>query len=43
MKVIDLVHIISENMPVYPGTEGPKLIFLELFFKKYVDRCRKIM
>ncbi|NRY59624.1 cyclase family protein [Clostridium beijerinckii] len=25
MKVIDLTHSISENMPVYPGTEKPKL------------------
>lgn len=25
MKVIDLTHTISENMPVYPGTEEPKL------------------
>lgn len=25
MKVIDLTHTISENMPVYPGTETPKL------------------
>ena len=25
MKVIDLTHLISEDMPVYPGTEGPKL------------------
>ncbi|OCA99640.1 cyclase family protein [Clostridium beijerinckii] len=25
MKVIDLTHTISENMPVYPGTEKPKL------------------
>ncbi|MDF2946456.1 MAG: hydrolase [Bacillales bacterium] len=25
MKIIDLTHTISENMPVYPGTEGPKL------------------
>ncbi|MBR0598834.1 cyclase family protein [Sinanaerobacter chloroacetimidivorans] len=24
MKVIDLTHFISEDMPVYPGTEGPK-------------------
>ena len=23
MKVIDLTHIIDENMPVYPGTEAP--------------------
>lgn len=25
MRVIDLTHFISEDMPVYPGTEGPKL------------------
>ncbi len=25
MKVIDLTHTISENTPVYPGTERPKL------------------
>lgn len=25
MKIIDLTHTISEEMPVYPGTEGPKL------------------
>jgi kynurenine formamidase len=25
MKVVDLTHIISEDMPVYPGTEPPKL------------------
>ncbi|EKQ56106.1 MULTISPECIES: cyclase family protein [unclassified Clostridium] len=25
MKIIDLTHTISENMPVYPGTECPKL------------------
>ena len=25
MKVIDLTHTISEAMPVYPGTEKPKL------------------
>lgn len=25
MKIIDLTHTISEKMPVYPGTEGPKL------------------
>ena len=24
MKVIDLTHLITENMPVYPGTEPPK-------------------
>ena len=26
MKVIDLTHIITADMPVYPGTEPPKLI-----------------
>jgi len=25
LKIIDLTHTISENMPVYPGTEPPKL------------------
>ncbi len=25
MRVIDLTHTISENMPVYPGTESPSL------------------
>ena len=25
MTVIDLTHTISENMPVYPGTEAPRL------------------
>jgi len=25
MKVIDLTHVISEDMPVYPGTQPPKL------------------
>lgn len=26
MKIIDLTHTISESMPVYPGTEQPKLV-----------------
>lgn len=26
MKVIDLTHVISEDMPVYPGTDTPKFI-----------------
>ena len=26
MKVVDLTHTIEENMPVYPGTEGPALL-----------------
>lgn len=24
MRIIDLTHVITEDMPVYPGTEGPK-------------------
>lgn len=26
MPIVDLTHPISTNMPVYPGTEGPKLL-----------------
>ena len=26
MKIIDLTHTIKEDMPVYPGTDTPKLI-----------------
>lgn len=26
MRVIDLTHVISPDMPVYPGTEGPKFL-----------------
>lgn len=26
MKVIDLTHVICEDMPVYPGTETPKFV-----------------
>ena len=26
MKVLDLTHTIQENMPVYPGTDPPKLL-----------------
>lgn len=44
MKVIDLTHTIKEDMPVYPGTETPKLIpassyekdgFKEILLKMY--------
>ena len=44
MKVIDLTHTINENMPVYPGTDQPRLtvantydkdLFKETFFKMY--------
>ncbi len=26
MHAVDLTHVIEEQMPVYPGTEGPKLV-----------------
>ncbi len=26
MRIVDLTHYISEDMPVYPGTEGPKFV-----------------
>ena len=26
MHAVDLTHVIKENMPVYPGTEGPKMV-----------------
>ncbi len=26
MKVVDLTHTLRENMPVFPGTEPPKII-----------------
>ncbi len=25
MKIIDMTHVISPDMPMYPGTEGPKI------------------
>ncbi|WP_251860093.1 cyclase family protein [Clostridium sp. Marseille-Q2269] len=33
MKVIDLTHTISEDMPVYPGTEKPKLEIINSYEK----------
>lgn len=33
MKVIDLTHTISEAMPVYPGTEKPKLTAVNTYSK----------
>lgn len=33
MKVIDLTHTISEDMPVYPGTEKPKLTTANTYVK----------
>ena len=31
MKVINLTHTISEDMPVYPGTEKPKLTTMNTY------------
>ena len=31
MKVIDLTHTISEDMPVYPGTEKPKFTTMSTY------------
>ncbi len=33
MKVIDLTHTIIENMPVFPGTEQPKLTTINTYDK----------
>ena len=33
MKVIDLTHTITEDMPVYPGTETPKLVSASCYEK----------
>jgi len=33
MKVIDLTHTINENMPVYPGTERPRLTVANTYEK----------
>ena len=33
MKVIDLTHTIKEGMPVFPGTEPPKLDAASTFEK----------
>ena len=40
MKIIDLTHIISEDMPVYPGTNPPVLesanTYIKDGFKDYI-------
>ena len=35
MKIIDLTHTISEKMPVYPGTERPKLTIANTYEKDF--------
>lgn len=43
MKVIDLTHTISEDMPVYPGTEKPKLTTVNTYSKDgFKETCIEI-
>ena len=43
MKVIDLTHTISEDMPVYPGTEKPKLTTVNTYSKDgFKETCFEI-
>lgn len=43
MKVIDLTHTISEDMPVFPGSETPKLTTKSTYekdgFKETLLQC----
>lgn len=43
MKVIDLTHFISEDMPVYPGTEGPILAPANTYEKDGFKETRMTM
>lgn len=43
MKVIDLTHTIREEMPVYPGTETPKLITANTYDKDGFKETRLSM
>lgn len=43
MKVIDLTHFISEDMPVYPGTEGPLLAPANTYEKDGFKETRMTM
>lgn len=43
MKVIDLTHIIHENIPVYPGTEPPKLTTASTYEKDGFKETRLSM
>ena len=40
MKVIDLTHTISEDMPVFPGSETPKLTTKSTYEK---DRIKQTL
>lgn len=40
MKVIDLTHVITETMPVYPGTEPPRLETANTYEKDFFKETR---
>ena len=40
MKVIDLTHVITETMPVYPGTEPPRLETANTYEKDHFKETR---
>ncbi|MBQ6720173.1 MAG: cyclase family protein [Oscillospiraceae bacterium] len=40
MKVIDLTHVITETMPVYPGTEPPQLETANTYEKDFFKETR---
>lgn len=43
MKVIDLTHTIREDMPVYPGTETPRLETANTYEKDFFKETRMTM
>lgn len=43
MRVIDLTHTICENMPVYPGTEPPRLETANTYEKDFFKETRLTM
>lgn len=43
MKVIDLTHCISHDMPVYPGTEGPRFKIANTYEKDGFKETQMIM
>lgn len=43
MKVIDLTHTICENMPVYPGTEPPRLAAANTYEKDFFKETKMTM
>lgn len=43
MKVIDLTHVITEIMPVYPGTEPPRLETANTYEKDFFKETKMTM